>query len=161
MDFLGGEQLHAPRAHRLHRGRLEGPRVMAGLEKPIFNPREPHWLAQVGISPLTGAGNLWLWLPQVRLEQTFLRCNGSHRHGAHRTPADPRGRPFRGARLERAARRRASGVGGPLQLLPPPGRRAPPRNRAGFHTSTRTRAGFSVPSRTVLDGLVFQCHGSA
>ena len=43
--------------------------VMAGLEKPIFNPREPSSLAQVGISPLTGAGNLWLWLPQVRFEQ--------------------------------------------------------------------------------------------
>jgi hypothetical protein len=43
--------------------------VAAGLEKPIFNPREPSSLAQVGISPLTGAGNLWLWLPQVRVEQ--------------------------------------------------------------------------------------------
>jgi hypothetical protein len=45
--------------------------IMMGLEKPIFNPREPSSLAQVGISPLTGAGNLWLWLPQVRAEQTF------------------------------------------------------------------------------------------
>src|ERR1035437_7278495 len=43
--------------------------VAAGLEKPIFNPREPSSLAQVGVSPLTGAGNLWLWLPQVRIEQ--------------------------------------------------------------------------------------------
>ena len=45
--------------------------MMVGLEKPIFNPREPSSLAQVGISPLTGAGNLWLWLPQVRFEQDF------------------------------------------------------------------------------------------
>jgi hypothetical protein len=43
--------------------------IAAGLEKPIFNPREPSSLAQVGVSPLTGAGNLWLWLPQVRFEQ--------------------------------------------------------------------------------------------
>jgi hypothetical protein len=43
--------------------------IAAGLEKPIFNPREPSSLAQVGISPLTGAGNLWLWIPQVRFEQ--------------------------------------------------------------------------------------------
>jgi hypothetical protein len=43
--------------------------LAAGLEKPIFNPREPSSLAQVGISPLTGAGNLWLWLPQARFEQ--------------------------------------------------------------------------------------------
>src|SRR5205823_10055144 len=45
--------------------------IMAGLEKPLFNPREPSSLAQVGVSPLTGAGNLWLWLPQIRAEQDF------------------------------------------------------------------------------------------
>jgi hypothetical protein len=52
--------------------------LMAGLEKPIFNPREPSSLAQVGVSPLTGAGNLWLWLPQVRFEQdlSFAEMSG-------------------------------------------------------------------------------------
>jgi hypothetical protein len=45
--------------------------VMVGVDKPIFNPREPSSLAQVGVSPLTGAGNLWLWLPQARVEQDF------------------------------------------------------------------------------------------
>jgi hypothetical protein len=50
--------------------------LRAGVEKPIFNPREPTSLAQVGISPLTGAGNLWLWIPQVRFEQDF-RFGGS------------------------------------------------------------------------------------
>ena len=45
--------------------------VMVGIDKPIFNPREPASLAQVGVSPLTGAGNLWLWLPQARVEQDF------------------------------------------------------------------------------------------
>ena len=49
---------------------------MVGLEKPIFNPREPSSLAQVGISPLTGTGNLWLWLPQVRVEQDFAFTRG-------------------------------------------------------------------------------------
>jgi len=39
------------------------------LDKPILAPREPDSLAQVGVSPLTAAGNLWLWQPQVRLEQ--------------------------------------------------------------------------------------------
>jgi hypothetical protein len=42
---------------------------MAGIEKPIFNPLEPSSLAQSGVSPLTGTGNLWLWLPQARFEQ--------------------------------------------------------------------------------------------
>jgi hypothetical protein len=39
------------------------------FDKPIIAPREPDSLAQVGVSPLTGAGNLWLWQPQVRVEQ--------------------------------------------------------------------------------------------
>lgn len=42
-----------------------------GQDKPIIAPREPNSLAQVGVSPLTGAGNLWLWGPQVRFEQRF------------------------------------------------------------------------------------------
>jgi hypothetical protein len=40
-----------------------------GQDKPIVSPREPNSLAQVGVSPLTGAGNLWLWEPQARFEQ--------------------------------------------------------------------------------------------
>ncbi|HEY1336066.1 MAG TPA: hypothetical protein VGF59_01085, partial [Bryobacteraceae bacterium] len=39
--------------------------LMAGIEKPIFNPRESSSLAQVGVSPFIGVGNLWLWLPQI------------------------------------------------------------------------------------------------
>jgi len=50
--------------------------AMVGIDKPIFNPREPSSLAQVGLSPLTGAGNLWLWLRQARVEQDFA-FNGS------------------------------------------------------------------------------------
>lgn len=43
--------------------------VSVALDKPILAPREPDSLAQVGVSPLTAAGNLWLWQPQVRVEQ--------------------------------------------------------------------------------------------
>jgi hypothetical protein len=39
------------------------------FDKPIISPREPDSLAQVGVSPLTAAGNLWLWQPQARVEQ--------------------------------------------------------------------------------------------
>ena len=45
--------------------------LMFGQEKPIVSPREPDSIAQVGLSPLTGAGNLWLWEPQVRLDHRF------------------------------------------------------------------------------------------
>jgi hypothetical protein len=41
------------------------------IDKPIVAPREPDSLAQVGVSPLTASGNLWLWQPQVRLEHRF------------------------------------------------------------------------------------------
>ncbi len=47
--------------------------VTFGQDKPILAPREPESLAQVGVSPLTGAGNLWLWQPQFRLERRFSR----------------------------------------------------------------------------------------
>ena len=45
--------------------------VSIGQQKPLIVPRDPDSLAQVGVSPLTGAGNLWLWQPQIRLEQRF------------------------------------------------------------------------------------------
>ncbi|HWB95736.1 MAG TPA: hypothetical protein VG672_03515, partial [Bryobacteraceae bacterium] len=71
MDFFSG----ATQTLRIRTGDVEidwGSRsIRAGIEKPIFNPREPNSLAQVGLSPLTGAGNLWLWIPQVRFQQNF------------------------------------------------------------------------------------------
>ena len=45
--------------------------IMVGQDKPILAPREATSLAQVGVTPLTAAGNLWLWMPQARLEQRF------------------------------------------------------------------------------------------
>lgn len=40
-----------------------------GIEKPIVAPRNPTSLANVIYPALWGAGNLWIWEPQVRLEQ--------------------------------------------------------------------------------------------
>ncbi len=45
--------------------------VTVGQDKPIISPRDPNSYAQVGVSPLTGAGNIWLWQPQARVEQRF------------------------------------------------------------------------------------------
>jgi len=45
--------------------------VTVGQDKPIISPRDPSSYAQVGVSPLTGAGNLWLWQPQARVEERF------------------------------------------------------------------------------------------
>jgi hypothetical protein len=38
-------------------------------EKPLFSQRDPDSFSYVGVSPLTSAGNLWRWQPQVRFEQ--------------------------------------------------------------------------------------------
>ena len=45
--------------------------ITVGQDKPIVSPREPMSLAQVGLAPLSGAGNLWNWQPQLRVEQRF------------------------------------------------------------------------------------------
>jgi len=45
--------------------------VTVGQDKPLIAPRDPDSLAQVAFSPLTSAGNLWLWSPQARVEQRF------------------------------------------------------------------------------------------
>lgn len=73
MDFFGGSQASLNHLLRLRTAAIsldwERTSILAGQDKPIISPRNPDSLAQVGVSPLTGAGNLWLWQPQVRLEQ--------------------------------------------------------------------------------------------
>jgi len=44
---------------------------LVGVEKPLISPRDPESIAQVEVPPLSGAGNLWIWLPQARFEQDF------------------------------------------------------------------------------------------
>lgn len=44
---------------------------LVGIDKPLISPRDPESIAQVALPPLSGAGNLWLWLPQVRFNQDF------------------------------------------------------------------------------------------
>ena len=73
MDFGGGSGTPLDQDFRLRTGDIQidwGNRsIMAGVESPIFAPREPASLAQVEVPALSGAGNLWYWMPQVRLEQ--------------------------------------------------------------------------------------------
>ena len=73
MDFFGGSTFSLNHAVRLRTAALNvnwaNTSVMFGQDKPLISPRDPDSLAQVGVSPLTGAGNPWLWQPQVRVEQ--------------------------------------------------------------------------------------------
>src|SRR5450755_3999015 len=79
MDFAGGSGSPLDLGFRLRTGEIQidwaNRSIMAGLESPIFAPREPASLAQVEFAPLSGSGNLWYWLPQVRFEQK-LRFTG-------------------------------------------------------------------------------------
>ena len=78
MDFFGGQQpstggrtfplLRIRRAFaELTRGRLN---VFVGQESPPIAEINPSSLASIGIPEFAGAGNLWLWIPQVRVGAT-------------------------------------------------------------------------------------------
>ena len=73
MDFYDGNIEGNTITLRIRTGSLDldwaSRSLRFGYEKPIFSPREPNSLANVGVSPLTSAGNLWRWQPQVRFEQ--------------------------------------------------------------------------------------------
>jgi hypothetical protein len=117
--------------------------VAAGLEKPIFNPREPASLAQVGISPLTGAGNLWLWIPQVRVEQE-LRFNSTTGLRAQVGAVQTREiGPYEGAVTPEGARPGAEGRFNFHHSFDDDRRL---EFATGFHVSTTHAAGFSIPS---------------
>lgn len=75
VDFFGGQQpsnggrtfplLRIRRAWaRMSWNRL---RVMAGQEAPPIVELNPSSLASIGLSSLSSSGNLWLWIPQIRV----------------------------------------------------------------------------------------------
>jgi hypothetical protein len=45
--------------------------ISFGQMKPLISPLQPTSLAEVAVSPLAGAGNLWYWLPQARYEERW------------------------------------------------------------------------------------------
>lgn len=121
--------------------------VSAGQDKPLISPREPDSLAQVGVSPLTGAGNPWLWQPQVRVEQRLslgedsglrlqaalfqtseTRTQVPDEYAASTAPARP---GYQG----RVLFWKGSGDGPRAELA------------SGFHLSSSRSGGYSIPSR--------------
>jgi hypothetical protein len=115
-------------------------------DKPILAPREPDSLAQVGVSPLTGAGNLWLWLPQARIEQRFLFGDSAGLRAqagvletseagnvpAEYTSSAPAGRPALEGRFVFWMK---SANNGDFEIAP------------GFHVSNSQLLGVTIPSR--------------
>jgi hypothetical protein len=158
MDFFAGTSTPSNNLLRIRIATLDlawkNTTISVGQDKPIVSPREPSSLAQVGISPLTAAGNLWNWEPQVRIEQRFLFGESTGlraQAGVYQTSESyPSILPVNYAGTLEKAR---PGYEGRLELFSGTGNRrieiAP-----GFHFSTTHVAGTSVPSRIAsLDWL--------
>jgi hypothetical protein len=73
MDFFGGYADPQAIRLRLRRAGLsldwKNRSFSVAQDKPLISPYQPDSLAEVGIPPLAGAGNLWLWLPQAKYEE--------------------------------------------------------------------------------------------
>jgi hypothetical protein len=147
MDFFAGA---TNQAVRLRTGSIEidwkTRSIMAGVEKPIFNPREPASLAQVGISPLTGAGNLWLWLPQVRGEQDFYFGRSSGLRAQLGVLQTREVLPYAGASVPGALEPARPALEGRFELFHNLDDERRLEFAPGFHTSTTHIGGLSIPS---------------
>lgn len=125
------------------------------LDKPIISPREPDSLAQVGVSPLTSAGNLWLWQPQVRIEQRFAMGSEAGVHaqfGVYQTSEGVTGIPTEYAGTLAKSR---PGYQGRFEFWAQPSETHRVEIAPGFHLSSSRVAGISVPSRIFsVDWLV-------
>ena len=149
MDFFSGT---APlnQTFRLRTGSIEldwkSTSLLVGQEKPIFNPREPSSLAQVGISPLTGTGNLWLWIPQVRAEQDFSFTGATGlraRVGVVETHEVP---PYDNTPAPGGVAPARPGVEGRFEFYHNLDENRRLEFASGFHSSITHAGGFSIPS---------------
>jgi hypothetical protein len=81
MDFYGGTSDPEYTRFRIRRAGVsfdwKNRSFFVGQDKPLISPYQPDSLAEVGIPPLAGAGNLWLWLPQARYEERFHLGTGT------------------------------------------------------------------------------------
>ncbi len=158
-DFFAGTGTSLNQLFRLRVATLDlvwkNTTVTFGQDKPIFAPREPDSLAQVGLSPLTAAGNLWIWQPQARVEHRFAFGDSGGLNaqvGVYQTneggagvPAEysattPRARPGFQGRFNFWGERPG---GGRFEFAP------------GFHTSESRVLGAGVSSRVLsIDWLL-------
>ena len=158
MDFATGSTTFT-QTMRLRTGSIEidwkTRNILVGLEKPIFNPREPSSLAQVAVSPLTGVGNLWLWIPQVRLEQDV--AFGPHaglraRMGVVQTREVG---PYETTQIPAGVATARPGLEGRYELYYNLDSDRKLEIAPGFHVSTTHALGFSIPSSVFsLDWLL-------
>ena len=159
LDLFGGSGVPLNQALRLRVATVDlnwtNTTLSVAHDKPLMAPREPVSLAQMGVSPLTAAGNLWFWQPQIRIEQRFhfgefsgLRAQMGviqTNDAAATTPAEYQNtlantRPGLEGRFELWRQFRN---GGRIEIAP------------GFHLSNTHVAGQIVPSRVYsVDWLI-------
>lgn len=85
LDFWGGQQpSNGGRTFPLLRIRRAWARlgwdrfrILAGQETPLIADLNPSSLAALGLPLFAGAGNLWLWIPQVRASGDLIAGSGT------------------------------------------------------------------------------------
>jgi len=159
LDFWGGSSNSLNHLIRLRVATLaidwKNQSIVVGQDKPIVSPRDPTSLAQVAVSPLAAAGNLWLWQPQVRFEQRFALGDSAGiraRVGVYETSESTSDATTEYANTLASAR---PGFEGRFEFWRKFGEHARIEIAPGFHTSDTHVAGVSVPSRLfTVDWLI-------
>jgi hypothetical protein len=124
LDFFGGPQpSRGGRTHPVPRirtaiVRLDWPHVglLIGQESPLVAQQNPVSFASSGIPGFAGAGNLWLWIPQVRLTLEAGRTVRFGVQGAALAPMTPDTQPQFETRPDSAERGRRPTAQGRLYL---------------------------------------------
>ena len=165
LDLFGGSTSPLNHVVRLRTATIgidwKNTSIVVGQEKPLISPRNPESLAQVGVPPLSDAGNLWIWQPQVRVEQRFefgedagLRAQLGIVQTALLGDSGEYG-GYLPATTHADGERSLPGLEGRFELWKSWGDNARLEIAPGFHVSRDRVGAFSVPSRVVsLDWLV-------
>jgi hypothetical protein len=158
MDFYAGSREPENNLFHLRTATLDlawkNTTVTFGQNKPIIAPRDPDSFAQVGVSPLTAAGNLWDWQPQLKIEQRF-RINEQTgfraQVGVYQTEETD---ATISTLLARTLEHARPGYEGRFEFYHG-GEQRRIEIAPGFHLSTTHVAGTSVPSKVAsLDWLI-------
>ncbi|MBL0171469.1 MAG: hypothetical protein IPP90_12175 [Gemmatimonadaceae bacterium] len=104
LDFFAGQTtdgppLFPPPRLRTVRGflRWERTELMIGADTPLMSDLDPVGVAAIGIPDFSAAGNLWNWLPQVRLTRDVGVLRAGH-HAVHWAVQGALINPFSGDR---------------------------------------------------------------
>jgi hypothetical protein len=158
MDFYG--QTDGSYAFRIRQGSVsfdwKRRSFTVGQEKSLIAPLQPTSYARVGIPPLDGAGNLWLWRPQARYEeripfstntQAAVQLGVLQTSETYSTPTLPTNARFEASR---------PAIQGRLELRHQWQEESRLTAGIGFHSSSTHVLGQSIPSRVISADLLFK-----